>query len=55
MKAAELIPMLIRQFTPELPVTDGSPDSKVDAREVVVRLVNQGNGRIGVRLRKSGK
>jgi len=49
------LPMLICDFTPELPVTDAPPDTKVDMTDVVVSLENKDNGMLGVRLRKGGK
>jgi hypothetical protein len=47
--------MLISQFTPEIPVTDGPPGTKIDLQDVVVSVENKGNCLLGVRLRKSGK
>lgn len=47
--------MLIRQFTPELPVTDCPRGTTADLEDVVVSVQNQGHCWMGVRLRKPGK
>jgi hypothetical protein len=47
--------MLIRHFTPELHVTDCPTGTHADLEDVVVSVQNQGECRMAVRLRKSGK